>query len=65
MRTIKLIPGIAKNTDTTKFPDSTIKNEVDGDEGTPVVEEIYGDVLTNIYKLLRLSGVVKSVTANL
>jgi len=27
---------------------------------TPVVEEIYGDILTNIYKLLRLSG----VTAN-
>lgn len=60
MRTIELIPDIAKETDLSKFPDSTIVNETETQPGTPVIREIYGDVLTNIYKLLRLTG----ITAN-
>lgn len=55
MRTIK---GLAvPQNDHVKFPFSTILNETDLNDGTPVVEEIYGDVLTNIYKLLQSVGI--------
>jgi hypothetical protein len=58
MRTVKNLPnGIPKNTDLSKFPDSGIINETEVSEGTPVVEEIYGDVLSNLYKILRLTKV--------
>jgi hypothetical protein len=60
MRTIELTPGIPKETDTGKFPDSTIIDETDTQQGTPVSRVIYGDVLTNLYKVLRLAG----ITAN-
>lgn len=61
MRTIKQLPaGTPMETDLTKFPDSTILNEVPTAPGTPVVREIYGDVLTNIYALLRKTGIVAS-----
>lgn len=56
MRTIKNL-AVPQNTDP-KFPFSTIQNETDTEDGTPVVEEIYGDVLTNIYKLLQRVGIV-------
>lgn len=58
MRTINQLPaGTPRDPDTTKFPDSTILNETNTAPGTPVVREIYGDVLTNIYKLLRITGI--------
>ncbi len=60
MRTIEIIPGIPKETDLGKFPDSTIINETDTQPGTPVAREVYGDILTNLYKVLRLAG----ITAN-
>ncbi len=60
MRTINLIPDIVKDTDSSKFPDSTIVNETDTQPGTPVIREIYGDLLTNFYKILRMAG----ITAN-
>jgi hypothetical protein len=60
MRTIELIPGIPKEPDLGKFPDSTIVNETDTQPGTPVAREVYGDILTNLYKVLRKTG----VTAN-
>ena len=60
MRTIKQLV-IPQNSDA-KFPFSTIKNETDTEEGTPVVEEIYGDVLTNLYKLLQTTGVTPTGT---
>lgn len=63
MRTVnQLPPGIPRETDLTKFPDSTVLNETETNEGTPVVREIYGDVLTNLYRLLRLTGVVANGT---
>ena len=40
-----------------KFPYGTIQNETDTQEGTPVVRELYGDILTNLWKLLELTGV--------
>lgn len=56
MRTVKHLPdGIEKETDLVKFPDSTIVNETENNDGTPVVREIYSDILTNIYKILRLT----------
>lgn len=60
MRTIKNI-SIPQNTDS-KFPFGTIKNETDTEDGTPVIEEIYGDILTNIYKLLQSVGITPTAT---
>lgn len=60
MRTIKQL-AIPQNSDP-KFPQSTILNETDTNDGTPVVEEIYGDVLTNIYKLLEKTGITPTGT---
>jgi len=60
MRTIKNI-SIPQNADP-KFPFGTIKNETDTEDGTPVIEEIYGDILTNIYKLLQSVGITPTAT---
>jgi hypothetical protein len=60
MRTIKQLP-IPQNSDS-KFPQSTILNETETEEGTPVVEEIYGDILTNHYKLLQEVGIAPTGT---
>lgn len=60
MRTIKNL-AIPQNNDA-KFPFSTIQNETDTLDGTPVVEEIYGDILTNLYKILQTSGVTPTGT---
>lgn len=57
MRTIKNQTPV-HNTDYTKFPDGGVKNETDTNEGTPVVEEIYGDLFSNIYAYLRERGIV-------
>lgn len=40
-----------------KFPYGTIQNETDTHEGTPVFRELYGDVLTNIWKIIESAGV--------
>jgi hypothetical protein len=60
MRTIKNL-AVPQNDDV-KFPFSTILNETDTNDGTPVVEEIYGDVLTNLYKLLQVVGITPTGT---
>lgn len=60
MRTIDQL-AVPQNSDP-KFPFSTILNETDTNDGTPVVEEIYGDVLTNIYKLLQSVGITPTGT---
>jgi hypothetical protein len=60
MRT--LLPlEVPKNTDS-KFPFNAIQNETDTQLGTPVVEEIYGDIVTNIYKLLQQVGITPTET---
>lgn len=47
----------------TRYPfDSNIKNETDTEQGTPVIREIYGDPLMNMYKILELVGVVPTNT---
>ena len=60
MRTIKDL-AIPQNSDA-KFPFGTIRNETDTEDGTPVVEEVYGDILTNIYKLLQTVGITPTAT---
>lgn len=60
MRTIKNLE-VPQNSNA-KFPFSTIQNETDTQDGTPVVEEIYGDIITNIYKLLQQVGITPTET---
>jgi len=55
MRTLKQI-GVPHDENTAKFPQGTIQNETDTQDGTPVVREVYGDILTNIYKILERTG---------
>lgn len=57
MKTLKLL-GYPRDTNLAKFPDGTIKNQTDTEQGTPVVREVYGDILTNMYALLRDVGLV-------
>jgi hypothetical protein len=56
MRTIRDLP-IVQDGNNTLFPDGQIRNETATQSGTPVVREIYGDILTNIYKIIRDAGV--------
>ncbi|MEM1002277.1 MAG: hypothetical protein AAGH46_06495 [Bacteroidota bacterium] len=57
MRTLRTA-GLTRIDDLVLFPDGTIKNQGDTEEGTPVVREVYGDILTNAYALLRDTGIV-------
>ncbi len=56
MRTIKELP-VPQDGNDVEFPDGQIRNETDSVTGTPVVREIYGDILTNIYKIIRDAGI--------
>ena len=56
MRTIKGL-AVPQDANVAEFPEGTLQNQTDTQEGTPVVREIYGDILTNLYKLLPLTGV--------
>lgn len=55
MRTIQQL-GIPKEV-SADFPYGAIINETDTVDGTPVVREIYNDILVNNYKLLELAGI--------
>lgn len=58
MRTVKGLPAaIVRDSDESKFPYHTIQNETDSQPGTPAVREIYGDVLTNLYAVLKHVGI--------
>jgi len=48
--------GFPQDTDLAKFPDGQIQNQTEAVPGTPVVREVYGDVLTNLYNLLKITG---------
>lgn len=56
MRTIEQISGINKEVNA-DFPDGAIINETDTVQGTPVIREIYNDILQNNYKLLDTVGI--------
>lgn len=51
MRKLIQLP-IVQDTDTINFPNGAIKNETDTQDGTPVVRELYNDILVNIWKIL-------------
>lgn len=56
MRTIKNLP-VPQDGNDAKFPHGQIRNEDNNVQGTPVVREIYGDVLYNIYKIISDTGI--------
>lgn len=57
MKTINQIPSIVKQVDS-NFPHGAIINETDTSDGTPVIREIYNDILTNIYRLLDETNII-------
>lgn len=57
MRTLKG-QNLVRKTDEVNYPDGAIQNKTDVVEGTPVSNEVYSDLITNIYKLLRRNGVL-------
>lgn len=61
MRTIKQL-AVPQDTNLAKWPQGQIQNETDTLPGTPVIREIYGDILTNIYKILELTGIIPDGT---
>lgn len=56
MRTIRNQP-IPQDGNNVLFPDGQVRNETETETGTPVVREIYGDIHTNIYAILRDAGI--------
>ena len=55
MRTIEQL-SVPKQVDS-DFPFGAIINETDTTDGTPVIREIYNDLLVNVYKLLEAVGI--------
>lgn len=60
MRTVNQIGAVFNNDP--QLPYGGIKNETDTEDGTPVVEEVIGDLLTNSYKLLQTVGIEPTQT---
>ncbi len=61
MRTVNQIL-IPQDSDA-KYPfGSTIQNETETQEGTPIVEEYIGDIIQNLYKVIKLSGITPTGT---
>lgn len=59
MRTLDQLP-IIQDSDT-KFPfGSTVQNETETQEGTPIVRELLGDIFQNVYKVLKETNTVPS-----
>lgn len=61
---MKVLGNLTVNKDSsTNYPfGANIQNETDTVSGTPVVREIYGDVLMNIYRLLELAKITPTNT---
>ena len=57
MRRLRQLP-VPQDGDNVLFPDGQIRNETITQQGTPVVRELYGDIITNIYKIVRDAGIV-------
>lgn len=56
MKTLRNLP-VPQDTDTSKWPFGQIKNETETEPGTPVVREVYGDILSNVYAILKDAGI--------
>lgn len=55
MKKINDIPDIVKEVNS-NFPDGAIINETETNDGTPVIREIYNDILVNLYRIMREVG---------
>jgi hypothetical protein len=54
MKNINHLPnGTPRNSDVANFPNGGVVNETETSKGTPIVEEILGDIFSNIYKVIR------------
>lgn len=56
MRSLKDNSSITPVTVNSNYPDGQIIDETTSVQGTAVIEEIYGDILSNIYKAIRVTG---------
>lgn len=56
MKTIKFL-AVAQDGNDAKWPDGAIRNETEILEGTPVIKEIYNDIIANIYKIITDAGI--------
>ncbi len=54
--------SVVKETNVNMPFGATIQNETETQEGTPVVREILGDILMNLYRLLELAGITPTNT---
>ena len=52
----KLLQSNIDNSDPVNFPDGRIKNDDGSGNGTPVNEQVYGDIHENFAKVMRLAG---------
>jgi hypothetical protein len=57
MKTLKTLQ-VPQDGNDLLFPDGQILNETITNQGTPVVRELYGDIITNVYKIVRDAGLV-------
>lgn len=64
MRTLTSIPNV--DAPTSEFPSGRIRNKnlIGGTPGTPVIEELYGDIVESIQKLLRLADITPNGLAD-
>lgn len=56
MRTISG-QNLVSNPNTSRYPNGGVINEEGETKGTPVVDEVYGDIIENLYKVLRITNV--------
>jgi len=62
MRVLGSLPITDKDS-APKFPfGATVRNETDTENGTPVIREIYGDILMNLYRLLEVTKITPTGT---
>jgi hypothetical protein len=59
---MRTISNLVVPQNTVNLPLGGIVNETDIVNGTPVIEEIYGDILSNLYRLLTLAGITPTNT---
>ena len=57
MRTLKGQNNVAHDQNYSLFPEGAIINETENQEGTPVVREVYNDLLMNIYSFVKSRGI--------
>ena len=57
MRTLKGQNNLTHDQNYSLFPEGAITNETENQEGTPVVREVYNDLLMNVYSFVKSRGI--------